>query len=291
MGSQERFLELMDEIRQIAATQHNYITKQDIADYLDGMDINDAQLEAVYNYLSSLGVVVEGHHYAADMTPQVPANKTDQKTAASEKRQKPAASKSKKAETDRAEINRRLYKRDLSKIETAEGDELPQLAADFLNGSETAKKRFIENRLKLVMKLSKKYSNMDIVSGGIVPIEEVIAEGNLGLLIGIDVISRDAGRFWGVNGEPDLNGIDEVLRIEIIRAIETYVDSNMNGRDMENAMLARINLLHEAAKFMTEELGRIPLKEELSEFTKIPVDEIVQIMGLSEDAKRISSEY
>ena len=46
---------------------------------------------------------------------------------------------------------------------------------------------------------------------------------------------------------------------------------------------------HEAAKYLTEENGNIPSKEELSEYTKIPVEEIKRIMGLSEDTKRVAS--
>lgn len=304
MENQERFLELMEELRQIATTQHNFITKEDIVSYLEDMDINSTQMDAVYNYLSALGVVVEGHHYVSDIpTPHTGGSRTDiddtqvkigdekkQKINRIKSKKKAASSKNKKTEIGRAERNRVLYKRDLDKVETAEGDELLGLVADFLEGDDKARERFIENRLKLVLKLAEKYRKMDIVSGGIVPIEEVIAEGNLGLLLGVNVIRSDSDKFIDNYGKPDLDGIDELLRIEIIRSIETFIDGHMSGRDMENAMLARINLLHEAAKYMTEEMGRLPLKEELSEYTKIPVEEIEQIMCLSEDAKRISDE-
>lgn len=291
MESQERFLELMDEIRQIAATQHNYITKEDIGSYLGDTDISGTQLEAVYNYLASLGVVVEGHHYVSGEAPSVNGSGIRRGADTPKSRKKPVASntsKNGKTEIDRAERNRRLYRRDLKNIEKAEGSELTKLVADFLNGDNRAREHFIENRLRLVVKLAEKYNGMDMVADGTVPIEEVISEGNLGLLIGIEAISSDAGSFFGKDGKPDLDGVDEVLRIEIIHAMETYIDSHMSGRDMENAILARINLLHEAAKYMTEEMGRVPFKEELSEYTKIPVNEIVQIMGLSEDAKRLS---
>lgn len=304
MENQERFMELMEELRQIATTQHNFITKEDIVSYLEDMDINSTQMDAVYNYLSALGVVVEGHHYVSDIsTPHTGGSRTDiddtqvkigdeknQKINRIKSKKKAASSKNKKTEIGRAERNRVLYKRDLDKVETAEGDELLGLVADFLEGDDKARERFIENRLKLVLKLAEKYRKMDIVSGGIVPIEEVIAEGNLGLLLGVNVIRSDSDKFIDNYGKPDLDGIDELLRIEIIRSIETFIDGHMSGRDMENAMLARINLLHEAAKYMTEEMGRLPLKEELSEYTKIPVEEIEQIMCLSEDAKRISDE-
>ena len=63
-----------------------------------------------------------------------------------------------------------------------------------------------------------------------------------------------------------------------------------NDKDWEDAVLAKTNLLHEAAKYMTEELGRVPTVQELSDYTKISKEEISNIMGLSEDAKRVADE-
>ena len=77
--------------------------------------------------------------------------------------------------------------------------------------------------------------------------------------------------------------------MEIVNAMESFIDMETSGKDWENAMLAKANLLHEAAKYLTEENGNIPSKEELSEYTKIPVEEIKRIMGLSEDTKRVAS--
>ena len=51
-------------------------------------------------------------------------------------------------------------------------------------------------------------------------------------------------------------------------------------------MLAKTNLLHEAVKYMTEEMGRMPTLEELSEYTKISGREIKEISGLSKEVKK-----
>ena len=76
--------------------------------------------------------------------------------------------------------------------------------------------------------------------------------------------------------------------MEIVNAIENSIDDVTKDKDWESAVLARTNLLNEAAKYLTEEIGRVPTKEELSDYTKIPKEEIESIMGLSEDAKRVA---
>lgn len=50
-------------------------------------------------------------------------------------------------------------------------------------------------------------------------------------------------------------------------------------------ILAKTNLLNEAAKYMTEEIGRVPTIDELSEYTKISREEINNLRGLSEVPK------
>ena len=76
--------------------------------------------------------------------------------------------------------------------------------------------------------------------------------------------------------------------MEITHAMELYIDEVTASKDWESAVLAKTNLLHEATKYMAEEMGRIPTIEELSEYTKISREEIKDIMGLSEDARRVA---
>ena len=92
------------------------------------------------------------------------------------------------------------------------------------------------------------------------------------------------------DGTPDYQAFEGTLETEIVNAIESMIDDMSNDKDWEDAVLAKTNLLHEAAKYMTEELGRVPTVQELSDYTKISKEEISNIMGLSEDAKRVADE-
>ena len=104
---------------------------------------------------------------------------------------------------------------------------------------------------------------------------------------GATVIEENKKNFVD-NNVPNFDSIDGAIYMEVTNAIESLLDTVTSDKDWESAVLARTNLLNEAAKYMTEEMGRVPTKEELSEYTKIPVDEIRGIMGLSKDTQRIA---
>ena len=53
--------------------------------------------------------------------------------------------------------------------------------------------------------------------------------------------------------------------------------------------LPRQIFLREATKYLAEENGKIPTVQELSSYTHILEEEILQIMGLSEDTKRVAA--
>ena len=146
----------------------------------------------------------------------------------------------------------------------------------------------MENRLAQVVKIARNYADRENVKKGITGMDELIAEGNVGLLEAISVIEENKKNFVDSNNVPNFDSIDGAIYMEVTNAIESLLDTVTSDKDWESAVLARTNLLNEAAKYMTEEMGRVPTKEELSEYTKIPVDEIRGIMGLSKDTQRIA---
>lgn len=72
--------------------------------------------------------------------------------------------------------------------------------------------------------------------------------------------------------------IDDYIRQWIAFA----VDAQISDKDQEMKIVAKINLVHEAARTLAEELGRIATVFELSEYTKLPLEEIEDMINLSE---------
>ena len=177
---------------------------------------------------------------------------------------------------------------EIKKLDYYEDNDEKKLVSEFLNGDNEARNKFIENRLTQVINIANKYSDREAVKKEIIGVDELIAEGNVGLLEAISVIEENKKNYVDAAGKPVFESIDGTIYMEVTNSIESLLDSMTSDKDWESAVLARTNLLNEAAKYMTEEMGRVPTKEELSEYTKIPVDEIRGIMGLSKDTQRIA---
>ena len=65
MEEQERFLEILGEIKNIAALQNNTLSKEEINRYLSGMDFDSGKIEAVYKYLVAGGIKITGYEEAS----------------------------------------------------------------------------------------------------------------------------------------------------------------------------------------------------------------------------------
>ena len=159
--------------------------------------------------------------------------------------------------------------------------ELSALWDCFLSGDTSAKDALVHEQLDKVFRIAKTYEKRGIA------LDEMIAEGNIGILMGLERIGKTPSDFR-VDQAPDLKQINAVIEEEIRLAIESMIDSVTIAKDWEHTVLAKTNLLHEAAKYLAEENGRAATPWELAEYTKIPLAEIHDIMGLSEDAKNIS---
>lgn len=294
MADQGKFMEELEAVKNIAVSQNNSLTKEEIKKYLSDMDLSEEQFEQVYYYLSLSGISIEGYRFV----PKAVDIKND--TAEPKKAEKEVSEDGKKSDGDkadagskelskkRAEYNSKMYMDEIGKLDYYEDRAEKKIISEFLKGDKDARNKFIENRLTQVINIANKYSDREAVKKEVIGTDELIAEGNVGLLEAVSVIEQNKKNFLDTLGNPVFESIDGTIYMEVTNAIESLLDTMTSDKDWETAVLARTNLLNEAAKYMTEEMGRVPTKEELSEYTKISVDEIRGIMGLSKDTQRIA---
>lgn len=270
-----KFLEMVNEIKNIAVTQGGKLTKEEILSYLGDMQLSEEQLQALYQYLGAHAIEIENYEYKPDkdmlraMTENEPEEQQEEVLSGEDKE-------------DRSERNRRLYREELDAWNDYNDTVTEEEIVRFLQGERALRDRIIESRLHRVTEMTKEYRKREA------PVEELIAEGNLGLLEGMLVIEENTERYLLENGKADLAAFWGTLELEAKLAMERYIDEELHNKDQESAMLAKTNLLHEATKYLAEENGKIPTVQELSSYTHILEEEILQIMGLSEDTKRVA---
>lgn len=266
MENQDRFLSLLREMVEIAHAQQDRLTKEEIRKYLDGQELTEKNMQAVYHYLGENRIVVEGY----DFVPE-PATRA---AGHMDKKEKMAAGR----ET-RREANMRLYHQEVERLSGDLGKEEAMLLS-FLKGDFSLKNVIIEKYLHKVVEFAQRYKKRKV------PLDEVIAEGNLGVMAAMQIIMENHEEYILPGEVVDIAKFFGTLEMETIHAMECYIDGMTDSKDWENTMLAKTNLLHEAVKYMTEEMGRMPTLEELSEYTKISEREIKEISGLSKEVKK-----
>lgn len=287
MEDQAKFLEMLEDMKEIARAQNNQLTSQEVRDYLGHLELSEKQWQAVYQYLGANHIQVSGYEYI----PEHAKNPADSGKPVEEGKAVHGRNTGSQTETGRDGTaagwgNPRLYQRyqqDLQQLSADHQDVPLQEIRQFLGGDPVGRDRIIESRLHQVVKLAKQYTKYSI------PLEDLIAEGNLGLLNGLAGVEAERDHFLLPGGEIDIQAFLQYLERSVIDAMEQMIHQETESKSQETAMLAKTNLLHETVKYLAEENGKIPTVEELSEYTRMPVQEIRQIMDLSEDTRRLSA--
>jgi RNA polymerase primary sigma factor len=127
--------------------------------------------------------------------------------------------------------------------------------------------------LKRVIAVAEEYKERGVLQ------DDLIQEGNLGLLMGLHELSRQRGRNLPKDQEP-YSAVRSNLLEKIKGAMEHYLGEEAGEAMQNKTILAKVSLVHEARKLLTEEEGKSPTEQEIAEYTKIQTEEIRDILSL-----------
>ena len=219
MSEQGKFLEELEAVKSIAASQDNKLTKDEVKKYLSDLELSDDKMEQVYYYLSLAGIEVEGYRFvpkAVDLQSNE-SDKNEDKELSDEETESEKHNDKKENNTSpkelskkRAEYNNKLYMDEIGKLDYYDDAEERNLIQKFMDGDKNARNRFVENRLAQVVKIARNYADRENVKKGITGMDELIAEGNVGLLEAISVIEENKKNFVD-NNVPNFDSIDGAI--------------------------------------------------------------------------------
>ncbi len=289
MIEQSKFLEMLEDMKAIARAQGNQLTRQEVQEYLGDMELSEEQWQAVCQYLGMCQIHIPGYEYVPSDLPgnSVESDADAQGIGTADHSTEHLAGEStgrrdkSPSVSGSSQIHQR-YHRDLQNLPSDRQNVPIEEIGKFLAGEQQYRDLIIESRLRQVVKIAENYTQYSL------PVEELIAEGNLGLLHGMAKAEADREKLLLPDGTPNIQAFLKILEQEVIAAMEQLINQETESKGQEMAMLAKTNLLHESAKYLTEENGRVPTVQELSEYARVSVEEIRQIMDLSEDASRVA---
>ena len=162
----------------------------------------------------------------------------------------------------------RVYMEEIAAIPPCSEAENEKLLGEIRNGNRAARERLIEGNLKNALFFVQDYINKGV------PMADLIQEASMELMMLADE---------GFEGS-----FEKLLESRIRVRMEEIINDQKKEADIEEEMLARVNVLQEVSKSMAEELGREAKISELAERMKMTEDEVREIMKVTMDALSMS---
>ena len=229
--------------------ENGYITYEQLADTLKGLELDADSLDDLYNLFSENNITIVSEDEAGESGGEKLL--LDDNTL-----------------TKDLTINDpvRMYLKEIGQIKLLSMEEELELADRILEGDEQAKNRLAEANLRLVVSIAKRY-----VGRGMLFLD-LIQEGNIGLMKAVDKFDVSKGYKFSTYAT-------WWIRQAITRAI---ADQARTIR-VPVHMVETINKLARIQRQLTLELNREPTEEELAKKMGISVEKIREIYKISQE--------
>ncbi len=249
-------IKTLDERKQKLLTigqKQGYITYEQLADQLKGLDVDSDSLDELYNFLveNNIDIVSEDGNDDASGEEITEEMSVENLTLSKD-----------------VKINDpvRMYLKEIGRINLLTSDEEFEYAKRAEAGDEEAKRLLAESNLRLVVSIAKRY-----VGRGMLFLD-LIQEGNIGLMKAVD-------KFDPTKGYKFSTYATWWIRQAITRAI---ADQARTIR-VPVHMVETINKLARVQRQLTQELNREPTDEEIAKKLGITVEKVREVYKISQD--------
>jgi RNA polymerase primary sigma factor len=253
---------MLDEIKSIEARketllkmgkENGYVTYEQLADELKGLDVDSDTLDDLYNTFMENNIEILAEEVG---------NEADDEEEGEEIILNDASI------TKDIKINDpvRMYLKEIGRINLLTLDEEFEYAKRAVEGDEYAKQILAESNLRLVVSIAKRY-----VGRGMLFLD-LIQEGNIGLMKAVE-------KFDPTKGYKFSTYATWWIRQAITRAI---ADQARTIR-VPVHMVETINKLARVQRQLTQELNREPTEDELAKKLNISVEKVREVYKISQD--------
>ncbi len=251
------FMETLHSVQEVARTSLTPLSKEEIQTYFKDMELTKEQEEMVYQYL---------------LHPQeeTVSESEDEPEAENEEENGAENGTENGAEAERAVSARfQMYLDELGDIPVISKEQEALLYEKLAQGEEQAIAELSTQWLKQVVEIASSYKADELL------LDDMVQEGNIGLLMGLQSLL----------GKEESNP-KKILEQFVKEAIENYAEEESGEGEQENSILAKVSLVHEAKETLAKELGSEPSIRQLAEYTRIPEEEIADIVSLAKEVKK-----
>src|SRR6056297_2918764 len=251
--------------------QKNYLTFQEIENYLEDEILNINKIEDLYDALNRSGVDVIDEEEKEEEVAAEPKGKA-KKTGIDVISKKDLPTEIIIGKGFELDDPVKMYLKEIGQIRLLTADEEIDLAKRMEAGDLEAKRILVQSNLRLVVSIAKRY-----VGRGMLFLD-LIQEGNMGLIRAVEKFDYRRGYKFSTYAT-------WWIRQAITRAI---ADQARTIR-VPVHMVETINKLVRVSRYLLQELGRDPTIEEIAERMELPVEKIKGIIKTAQEPVSLES--
>ena len=233
------FREMLSEIKKAANETGDVITQDKIKEILSGIPLEEEHFKLIYNYLSEQNIRVVDSLEELEEQPQEDGGSLA------------------------------LYLDELMSLEREVTEDERELMLQAMEQEAGAKERLIESYLPLICEMASGYEGDDVLA------EDLIQEGNLGLLMAIESLGQLKNESPAACRAHIITSINE--------AMEQMIDSSRKTKKMDEGIVSRVSHLDEAIRNLERDLEHKVSAEELSAYLEMPLEEIKDVLRMAGD--------
>lgn len=192
MLDRNTFMETLRAVAEICRTSTEPLSKEEILNYFDGMELSEEQVEMIYQYLQ--------------LPPEVQTGEPEPE----EEEEQPVQ----EVEEEEENVYFQMYLDDLEQIEEMSADEMQDAYKKLLSGDAAVVGAICESWLGTIAQMAIPYAAQGA------NLEDVIQEGNMGLLIKLSELV----------GAGEVPAIDAVLEGAVSAAMIAYTEENLEDQ-------------------------------------------------------------
>ena len=235
-------------------SEKGFITYEEMANELKGLELDSDSLDDLYNSLVDAGIEI------------VSEDANDTEASAEEITDDTLVDNITLSKDIKINDPVRMYLKEIGRIPLLTSDEEFENARRDLEGDEEAKRILAESNLRLVVSIAKRY-----VGRGMLFLD-LIQEGNIGLMKAVDKFDPEKGYKFSTYAT-------WWIRQAITRAL---ADQARTIR-VPVHMVETINKLARVQRQLTQDLNREPTDEEIAKKLGISVDKVREVYKISQD--------
>lgn len=232
---QESFANAISGLKEIAKSYDNMLAVEDIKEELKGLNLSEEQLKAVYDYLIENGIQIVDYVKEKEEVPE-----------------------------DKEEDSRflKMYMKDIEGYQDISKNRMKEIFWKAVKNDEAAKEELITGYLNRIVDFARIYRGQGVL------LEDLIQEGNIGLLNGL----------YAAKEQPEIEDVENYLMEHICHSMEAAIYEAETENRAEDYIVKQIDEVDKCINEFEKQHNRKPFAEELAELLNKDTEKVKDIL-------------